>query len=72
MAHYHPEQLVFVDETGCDRNTSARVYGWAPSGDRAHRHDFFVSGSAFRKLNNGHGEHCRMGGIPFREVGVSQ
>ena len=40
--NYQAEQLVFVDETGVNRNTSARRYGWAPCGDWACRRDFFV------------------------------
>jgi hypothetical protein len=42
--NYLPEQLVFVDEAGCNRNTTIREYGWAPVGSCARRHDYFVQG----------------------------
>ena len=42
---YQANQLVFVDETGVNRNTSSWRYGWAPCGDRAHHHVFFVHGT---------------------------
>ena len=45
--NYWTDQLVFVDETGVNRNTSARRYGWAPCGDRARRRDFFIRGTKF-------------------------
>ena len=45
MACYRPERLVFVDETGCDRNSSARVCGWtAETVLTANQRDFFVRG----------------------------
>jgi hypothetical protein len=28
--NYEPEQLVFLDEAACNRNTTKREYGWAP------------------------------------------
>lgn len=43
-AHYTPRQLVFLDESHCNRHTSQRPYAWAPVGDRARRRDFFVRG----------------------------
>ena len=42
--NYLPEQLVFVDEAGCNCNTTKREYGWAPIGSRARQHDYFVRG----------------------------
>ena len=46
-ATYQANQLVFVDETGVNRNTSTRRYGWASYGERARRRDFFVRGTKF-------------------------
>lgn len=43
-ANFMPEQLVFVDETHTNRITSHRRYGWARTGDRSRRRDFFVRG----------------------------
>ena len=42
---YPPETLVFLDESACNRFTTRRTYGWAPTGMRARRHDFFVRGT---------------------------
>jgi len=44
---YQANQLVFVDETGINRNTSSHQYGWAPCGERACHCDFFVHGTKF-------------------------
>jgi hypothetical protein len=44
MRQYTPEQLVFADESGYNRFTSRRPYGWAFEGDRARRRDFFIRG----------------------------
>lgn len=41
---YHDWQLVFLDESHCDRRTTQRCGGWAPIGDRARRRDFFIRG----------------------------
>ena len=38
------DQLVFVDESACNRITARRRCGWAPLGNRAKRHDYFVRG----------------------------
>ena len=46
-ATYQANQLVFVDETGVNHNTSTCRYGWASYGDRACCHDFFVCGTKF-------------------------
>ena len=45
IQQYHPRQLVFVDESSCDRRVSQRVYGWAPLGTRSRRREFFVRGA---------------------------
>jgi hypothetical protein len=39
---YPPETHVYLDESACNRHTSNRDRAWAPIGDRARRHDFFV------------------------------
>jgi len=41
---YRPEQLVFVDESSCDRRTTYRKKAWAIRGQRAIRKAFFVRG----------------------------
>jgi len=41
---YLPEQLVFVDESSCDRRTTYRNKAWAIRGQRAVRKAFFVRG----------------------------
>jgi hypothetical protein len=40
---YEPEQLVFVDESSCDRRIS-RGYGRAPAGRRVARNTVFIRG----------------------------
>jgi len=50
MRQYAPEQLVFADETGYNRFTSRRPYGWAFEGDRARRRDFFIRGTKISLL----------------------
>src|ERR1700761_9350378 len=42
---YSREMLVFLDESHCDRRSTRRKGGWAPSGQRARCHDFFVRGT---------------------------
>lgn len=44
LVSYQPEQLVFVDESACDRRTTYRGYAWALRGERAVRKAFFVRG----------------------------
>ena len=44
---YLPEQLVFVNESACNRNTTKREYAWAPINGRARRHDYFVRGKRY-------------------------
>ncbi|KAK7026959.1 Homeodomain-like protein, partial [Favolaschia claudopus] len=41
---YSPWQLVFVDESSCDRRTSYRGFAWAIKGQRAVRKAFFIRG----------------------------
>ncbi len=41
---YTPEQLVFVDESACDRRTTYRGHAWAMKGTAAVRKAFFVRG----------------------------
>lgn len=45
IRQYSPDQLVFVDESSCDRRTGRRGYGWAPTGTRSRRRDCFVRGA---------------------------
>ena len=47
LDQYTPEQLVFVDETSCDRRTANRSYGWAKEGERATRRAFCVRGKRY-------------------------
>lgn len=47
---YRARQLVFVDESACDRRTARRKYGWARIGDRARRRDFFIRGKRYSML----------------------
>ena len=42
--NYIAEQLVFVDESGCNRITTKRTHAWAPLGWRARWRDYFVRG----------------------------
>lgn len=42
--NYRADQLVFVDESSCDRRTSYRGKAWAIQGQRAVRKAFFVRG----------------------------
>jgi hypothetical protein len=46
-AFYQPEQLVFVDESSCDRRTTYRKKAWAIRGQRAIRKAFFVRGQRY-------------------------
>lgn len=47
MTEYHPEQLVFADESAHNRFTSQRDYGWSFEGDRARHRDFFARGEKY-------------------------
>jgi hypothetical protein len=42
--NFTAEQLVFVDESACNRITTRRRCAWSPVGNRARRHDYFVRG----------------------------
>ena len=44
---YLPEQLVFVDESACNCNTTKREYAWVPINGWARRHDYFVQGQQY-------------------------
>jgi len=48
--YFEPEQLVFLDESACDRRTARRPYGWAVCGDRSRCRDFFVRGKRYSIL----------------------
>jgi hypothetical protein len=48
--HYPSETLVFLDEAACNRLTSNRLKAWAPIGERAHQHDYFVRGQRYSIL----------------------
>jgi hypothetical protein len=41
---YTPEQMVFVDESACNRKVTYRDRAWALRGRRAVRNAFFVRG----------------------------
>lgn len=49
---YSAEQLVFVDESAFNRHTARRTMGWATTGTRARRRDFFVRGQRYVVLNS--------------------
>lgn len=42
--HFRADQLVFVDESACNRHTPERRTAWAPCSEHARRHCFFVRG----------------------------
>ncbi|KAB5589586.1 DDE family endonuclease [Ceratobasidium theobromae] len=46
-AEYLPNHFVFVDETGCNRHTVRRQYGWSPIGTRALYGDHSVRGERY-------------------------
>jgi hypothetical protein len=41
---FSAEQLVFVDESACNRITTRRRCAWSPVGSCARRHNYFVRG----------------------------
>ena len=45
IQQYRPDQLVFVDESSCDRRTGRRAYGWGPLRGRSRRRECFVRGA---------------------------
>jgi len=48
--NFRPEQLVFVDESACNRITTRRSMAWSPIGMRARRHDYFIRGQRYSIL----------------------
>ncbi len=46
-ANYIPDQLVFVDESACDRRTYLRNRAWALEGRRACRKQYFARGKRY-------------------------
>ncbi len=44
---YTADQLVFVDESACDRRTTYRGRAWAIEGQRAVRKCFFIRGKRY-------------------------
>jgi hypothetical protein len=49
---YPPQTHVYLDESACNRHTSNRDRAWAPIGDRARRHDYFVRGTRYVSQNS--------------------
>ena len=47
IGKYHPEQLVFVDESSVDRRTTYRGRAWSIRGMPAERKGFFVRGRRY-------------------------
>lgn len=47
---YREDQFVFVDESACNRFTTQRPMAWAPIGERARRHDYFIRGKRYSIL----------------------
>ena len=41
---FSAEQLVFVDESACNRITTRQPYAWSPIGNHTRRHDYFARG----------------------------
>ncbi|KIL68989.1 hypothetical protein M378DRAFT_70483, partial [Amanita muscaria Koide BX008] len=50
ISTYTPEQLIFVDESSVDRQTTYRGKAWSVCGTEAHRKAFFVCGRQFSVL----------------------
>jgi len=48
--NYRPDQLVFLDESACNRITARRSMAWAPVGTRARRRDCFIRGQRYSIL----------------------
>ena len=49
--NYTPEQMVFVDESACNRKMAYRDRAWAVQGRRAVRKAFFVRGRRYVPQN---------------------
>ena len=50
MSLYDPEMLVFLDETGSDRRTYLRRYGYALKGSRATTEKLLVRGKRYSAI----------------------
>ncbi|KAG9095181.1 hypothetical protein FRC06_010054 [Ceratobasidium sp. 370] len=48
--NYRTDQLVFVDESHCNRHTARRNLGWSPYGVRSIRPDYFMRGVGYSML----------------------
>ena len=48
--HFHPEQLIFADESHFNRLTLRRSYVWSLRGERAHRSEFSFHGAKYSIL----------------------
>jgi hypothetical protein len=48
--NYGPEQVVFVDESACNRKTTYRDKAWSIRGRRAVRKAFFVRGQRYAEV----------------------
>ncbi|QRV93328.1 DDE superfamily endonuclease [Ceratobasidium sp. AG-Ba] len=48
--NYRTDQLVFVDESHCNRYTTHRKFGWSPYGARSIRPDHFIRGVGYSML----------------------
>ena len=44
IGQYHPNQLVFIDESAFDRQVTYQQMAWAIRGERVHCKEFFVRG----------------------------
>lgn len=45
--NFRPDQLVFVDESACNRITTKRPNAWSQMGVRACRRDYFIRGQRY-------------------------
>ncbi|KAJ7700416.1 hypothetical protein B0H17DRAFT_925474 [Mycena rosella] len=39
---YRADQLVFIDEATCNRNTAKQAWAWVPIGEHAWRHNVYI------------------------------
>lgn len=62
--NFRPDQLVFVDESACNRITTKRPKAWSPTGVRARRRDYFIRGQ--RYVDNFQTEACPDDGLYFQ------
>ena len=49
-AHFHPDQLIFADESHFNRLTLRRPYAWSIRGERAQRYEFTFRGTKYSML----------------------